>query len=94
MNVDNVLILISALFGYVSYKWISIRSEAKNKNLMIKNYEKDMQLMAVELKGIMSLNKMCIEKWEKSVLDNTNLNHQNLSLIRHVNTLETKLSSQ
>lgn len=61
--------------------------------LTIKNYEIDTKVMCVELKNIMGLNKLCIEKWEKAILENVNLNQSNFQLIEHVRTLEKKKSS-
>ena len=90
MTTNMWLSVASCGFGYCLIKWVFALSEIKLKTIMIKNYEKDMQLMAVELKGIMSLNKMCIEKWEKAVLDNTNINQSNTQLIAIINDLQKK----
>jgi len=69
-------LLLICLFKINSYYHI-----VKIKNLEIRvhqerttRYEKDFAILTIELKDIMSLNKLCIDKWEKAVLDNTNLN--------------------
>lgn len=62
------------------------------KDQTIVSMQKDLKIITSEQLDIMALNKMCIEKWEKSVLDNTNLNQSNYQLIQHVQELQKKLS--
>lgn len=80
------LIVISIL----CFKLIEIAKDKKIHSLRNKQYEKEVMIMTVELKNIMSLNKMCIEKWEKSVLENAILNQTNYQLLQIIHKLENQ----
>ena len=66
-----------------------LETKIETKDLLIQTLQSDFKILALEQKDIMALNKLCIERWEKAALDNTNLNHQNLNLLKRIQELES-----
>jgi hypothetical protein len=81
MSFEHILQLLSSfaiiyfLFLIAKYKKdIAVKDEVILRyQLMNNKHEDTVLILTKELKDIASLNKFCIERWEKSVLENQNL---------------------
>jgi len=83
LYIPTVIFLVLCLL-VVLYLYIKKTEEVKRYRLMNTHYEDKVLNFSNELQDIVSLNKFCIERWEKCVLENKQLNQSNLALIQTI----------